>query len=59
MIRSASGELSRILAEDLVAEDLLGIKTDISEADGYSITARLILRAEVTKIKEFEYISEK
>ena len=58
MVRSASEELSRILSEDLAAEELLAIKTDISEDSGYSIIARLVLRAEVTKTKEFEYISE-
>ena len=60
MVKAASTELSRIIAEDFSNEDLLSIKTDACDVSGgYKITARLIFRAEVTQVKEFEYVSEK
>ena len=59
MAMSASKELMQMLARDYSDEDLLSIKTETRNSEkGYDVIARLILRAEVTEIKEFEYVSE-
>lgn len=59
MVKSAAKKLSTTLAQDFENEDLLSIKTDVYEDSGCFIIAKLVLRAEVAKTKEFEYISEK